>query len=75
MDWLWAAYNSLLYSVQIGSGDHPACCQRGTMGPFPGIELQGRHADHSNLYSVQVENGGVISPLLHHHFMAQCLVI
>jgi hypothetical protein len=38
---------SLLHNVQTGSGVHPTSYKMGTGGSFPGIERQGREADHS----------------------------
>jgi hypothetical protein len=54
-----------LYSVQDGSGLHPACYPMGNGGPFPGIKRLGRETGQSPLCSVQVKNGGAIPPLPH----------
>jgi hypothetical protein len=37
---------SLHYSVQNGSGAHPASCPMGTRDSFPGIKRPRREADH-----------------------------
>jgi hypothetical protein len=43
--------------VQTGSGAHPASCQMGTGGPFPGGKARpGRDADHSPPSSAEVKN-------------------
>jgi hypothetical protein len=43
--------------VQTGSGAHPASCTLGTGGLFPGVKARpGRDADHSPLYSDEVED-------------------
>jgi hypothetical protein len=42
---------------QTGSGAHPASCTTGTGDPFPGVKAHsGRDADHSPLFSAEVEN-------------------
>jgi hypothetical protein len=51
---------SLLHSVQVGSGAHPAYFPMGTGGALNG---QGREADHSSLPSVEVKNDGATPPL------------
>jgi hypothetical protein len=41
--------NSVLYSVQIGSGNHSATYPIGAGDPFPGVKWPRREADHSRL--------------------------
>jgi hypothetical protein len=55
---------SILYSVQIGSGVHPASYPIFTRGSSPEVNLPGREADHSPPASDEVKNGGAILPLL-----------
>jgi hypothetical protein len=51
-------------SLQTGSGVYPASCTMGTGGPFPGGKARpGRDADHSPLYSAEVENEQELYPL------------
>jgi hypothetical protein len=43
--------------VQTGSGAHPASCNMGTGGPFPGGKARpGRVADHTSPSSAEVVN-------------------
>jgi hypothetical protein len=45
------------FCVQTDSGTHPASCNMGTGGPFPGGKArQGRDADHSPPSSAEVVN-------------------
>jgi hypothetical protein len=62
--------SSLIHNVHIDSGVLPVYCKRSAEGSFPGVQQQGREADHPTPYSVEVENGGTTLPLPHHHFMA-----
>jgi hypothetical protein len=57
--------NSLLHSVQIDPGAHPASYPMGTGASFPGGKATGREADHSPPSSAEVKKGGAITPLLH----------
>jgi hypothetical protein len=52
-------YLSLLHTVRAGSGDYPA----GAISPE--VKWLGHKADHSNPFSAEVKNGGVIPPLPH----------
>jgi hypothetical protein len=56
---------SLLYSVQAGSGAHPASYPMGIGAISPGVKRQGREADHSPPSNVVVRNCGAITPLPH----------
>jgi hypothetical protein len=56
---------SLLNSVQIGSGAHPASYPEGTAGCFPGGQLLGSEADQLPPFSAEVKNSGAIPPLPH----------
>jgi hypothetical protein len=54
-----------LACVQTSSEAHPATCQMGTGGSFPGRKARpGRDADHSIPYSAEVKNwvGTILSP-------------
>jgi hypothetical protein len=42
-------YFPLLYSVQTGSGAHPASCPMGTGALSPGTKRPGREADHTSI--------------------------
>jgi hypothetical protein len=46
---------SLHYSVQNGSGAHPASYSMGTRGSFPEVKRPGREADHSAPSSAEVK--------------------
>jgi hypothetical protein len=48
---------SSILCVHTGSGDHPASCPMGTVGPFSGGKARpGRDADHSPPSSAEVVN-------------------
>jgi hypothetical protein len=70
-----ARYFSVLHTIQIGSGAHPASCTLGTRGCFFGLKQQGHEADHSPPPSAKVKNGGAIPPFPYMYvFMAWCLI-
>jgi hypothetical protein len=50
---------SLLHSVQVGSGAHPAFLSKG----YSEVKRQGHVADHLPPSSAEVKKGGVIPPL------------
>jgi hypothetical protein len=54
---------SLLHSVQVGSGAHPASYRMGTGGFSHGVKRPWREGDNSSLPSVEVKNCGAIPPL------------
>jgi hypothetical protein len=56
---------SLLYSVQTGSGAHPATYQMGTGCFSAGIKRSGREAHHLHPSSAEVKNDRAITPLPH----------
>jgi hypothetical protein len=55
----------LLYSVQTGSGAHPASYPMGTGVQSPGVKLPGSEADHSTPSSAEVKNSGFMPALSH----------
>jgi hypothetical protein len=56
---------SLLHSVQIGSGAHPASHPMSTGGSFAGGKAAGREVDHSPPSSAEVKKGGPMPSLPH----------
>jgi hypothetical protein len=64
--------------VQNGSGTHPASCQMGTGGPFPGGKARtGSDADHSPSSSAEIENEYelyILSPQAHPWRVVTCVM-
>jgi hypothetical protein len=60
-----ASEYSLLHSLYITPGAHPASYPADTEGTSPGINWQGYDAYHSPPLSAKVKNGGTIYLLLH----------
>jgi hypothetical protein len=52
----------LVHRVQIDSGAHLVTYTRIPGSPSPGVKQRKREADHSRPSSVEVKNGGIISP-------------
>jgi hypothetical protein len=57
--------SSVLYSVQTGSGAHPASYPMRGGGSSLGVKRQGREVDHSPSARAEVKNDGAIPPLAH----------
>jgi hypothetical protein len=55
--------DSLIYSVQTGSGAHQPHIQWALEDLSPGVKRPGREADHPFPSSAEVNNGGAIPPL------------
>jgi hypothetical protein len=56
----------LPYTVQTGSGAHPAFYPMGTGGQFSqGVKQPGHEADNSSPSSAEIKNVGAIPPLPH----------
>jgi hypothetical protein len=62
---LGATEFSLFYSVQTGSGAHPASCPMITGCSFPGGKEVEYKVGHSPPFIAEIKNGGVIPPLTH----------
>jgi hypothetical protein len=57
------ARDSLLHSVQTGSGPHPTSHSMNTGALFPEVMRPVREADHSFPFTAEVKNSGSITPL------------
>jgi hypothetical protein len=56
-------YCSLVHNFQTRTGAHSASHTMSTGAVSPGVQRQGREADHSPSFGAEVKNGGAIPPL------------
>jgi hypothetical protein len=61
---------SPLLNVQPGSAPHPTSYPMGTGGPFLGVKLPGREADHSSSTGAKVKNTLPYKSILPYAYMA-----